>query len=148
MKSKFHHQWAILMLPKDNAKPLVFVAGGIGVTPFRSMSKFITDQKLTYSIQLLYAANTSAEFVFTDLLDKTPGLAVTRIVSKASQGWHGPTGQLDGAKITTLSNGLDGKLVYISGPAPMVKSLQKQVIDSGHSKHEIKIDDFPGYTEI
>src|SRR3990167_5774967 len=50
------------VLPKDTSQPLVFVAGGIGITPFRSMAKYITDKKLSYSVQLLYAANSSDEF--------------------------------------------------------------------------------------
>ena len=136
------------ILPRDNTQPLLFVAGGIGVTPFRSMAKFITDQKLNYPIQLLYAANKPSEFAFTELLDNAPGFEVTRMVSEQAEGWKGPVGKLSGPKIAELAGGLQGKLVYISGPAPMVKDFQKQLIEAGHPKRQVKIDDFPGYTEI
>lgn len=134
------------VLPKDKSQPLVFVAGGIGVTPFRSMAKYIKDENLKYPVQLLYTANSSKEFAFTDLLDDV--YEVARIVSEAEPGWDGPVGRLDAGKIKELAGGLENKLVYISGPEPMVKSLRDQLIKAGHPKHLVKIDDFPGYTDI
>lgn len=134
------------VLPKTSSQPLLFVAGGIGITPFRSMAKYIQDKKLSYPIQLIYAASKEEEFVFTELLGSIFDL--TQVVSKPSKAWTEQVGHLNAAKLSELVPALDEKLIYLSGPKPMVKSLQDQLIASGIAKHLVKIDDFPGYTDI
>lgn len=134
-------------LPTDPAQPLIFVAGGIGVTPFRSIIQYLTDKKEKRPIQLLYAANSPGEIAFRDLFDNNPSIEeVKYVVKEATDGWGGAVGILDAAKIAELSGGLDGKEVYISGPEPMVKALQKALEEGGLDSQRVKIDDFPNYT--
>ena len=127
------------VLPDDPAQPLVFVAGGIGITPFRSMLKMMHDTKQLRPIQLIYAAKTADEFAFKDELAEW-GTDVTYVVTEQD-------GTLDGQKIIRLAGGLDGKLAYLSGPEPMVKAFRDQLHQVGIDPATIKIDDFPGYTE-
>ncbi|MBI3624317.1 FAD-dependent oxidoreductase [Candidatus Saccharibacteria bacterium] len=56
------------VLPKDASIPLIFVAGGIGITPMRSMIKWLTDMKEQRHITLLYAVNSRRELAFLPLL--------------------------------------------------------------------------------
>jgi ferredoxin-NADP reductase len=127
------------VLPDNLKQPLVFVAGGIGITPFRSMLKYAADKKLDLDVQLIYAAKTVDEFAFKAELEST-GLRPTYVVTDQD-------GLLTGKRIQTLAGGLDGKLVYLSGPEPMVKDFRSQLLDLSVPGGQIKIDDFPGYVE-
>ncbi len=136
------------ILPKDSSQPIVFVAGGIGVTPYRSMLKYLLDKKLSYDIQLIYAANRPEEFVFKDLIADALGKKVTYVVGEPTDGWKGKTGRLDSNNIRDLVKDVENKLVYLSGPEPMVKALEEQLLALGQPRHLLKTDDFPGYTSI
>ncbi len=136
------------ILPDDKSQPLVFVAGGIGVTPFRSIIKYLVDSQKTRPIQLLYAANTIEEVAFRDLFDGQPWLKVTYIIGQPESDWIGPSGQLDGRRIAELAGGISGKLVYLSGPEPMIESFKQQLLGQNHPDELIKTDFFPGYKTI
>ncbi len=127
------------VLPDDLGTPLVFVAGGIGITPFRSILKFCYDQGQTPPIQLIYAAKTADEFAFKAELESW-GIKPIYVVTNDE-------GNLDGQKIIDLAGGLDGKLAYLSGPEPMVKAFRDQLKELGIAADSIKIDDFPGYVD-
>ncbi len=137
------------VLPEDTEQKLVFVAGGIGVTPYRSMLRFLTDKGQTRPIQLLYAANQPQELAFRQLFDYLPQpMEVTYLISQADSEWSGQVGQLSGQKIQELANGLKDKLTYLSGPKPMVQTFKDQLLALGISEDKIMTDFFPGYTKI
>lgn len=135
------------VLPKDMSVPLVFVAGGIGVTPMRSMIKWLRDKQEHRTIHLLYAANSLEEVAFRELFNDY-GLPTDIILSQAPKNWKGQTGRLDGAKILELAPNVDNKLYYLSGPEPMVEALEKDLKDKGVDKRRIVGDFFPNYTGI
>jgi len=132
------------VLPKDTSIPLVFVAGGIGITPFRSMVKWLTDKDEKRNVTALLAANTPKDFVFVDLF-KDYGAKVIQIVSKADPAWQGETGRLSANKILELTGKSDGKRIYVSGPEPMVESLEEDLHKHGVTKDQLVLDFFPGY---
>ncbi len=138
-------------LPESTDQPIVLVAGGIGVTPFRSMLKYVFDKKLDYKIHLIHAAKTSGELIFKDGFDEwmqaLPNLKATYVIDQAEPGWQGETGKLDAARIEQLAGSLDNKLVYLSGPEPMIEVFKDGLVASGASEEQIKTDYFPGYTE-
>jgi ferredoxin-NADP reductase/Na+-transporting NADH:ubiquinone oxidoreductase subunit NqrB len=125
------------VLPAETTQPLVFLAGGIGITPFRSMIKFLIDTKESRPITLLYAAKTPDEFVFKDLFaaaEKTIGLKVRYI-----------TGPLDEHAIRASVTDLTKPLFYVSGPEPMVEALGEVLKKAGVPDTHLKQDFFPGY---
>lgn len=132
------------VLPKDASIPLVFVAGGIGVTPMRSMIKCLDDSGAKRDIQLIYAANSLEEVAFRDLFEGS-GLKLDIVPANPPEGWQGASGRLDADKILGLAGGLTGKLLYMSGPEPMVAALAKDLKTHGISKKQIISDFFPGY---
>lgn len=132
------------VLPKDKTIPLVFIAGGIGVTPFRSIIKWLHDNQQQRSIQLLYAANTVEEVAFRDLF-AAYGLPVTIILSQPPAGWEGESGRLTADKILELAPDIDKKLYFVSGPEPMVEGLIKGLEDAGVDKRRLVGDYFPNY---
>jgi ferredoxin-NADP reductase len=134
-------------LPEDKSQPLVFVAGGIGITPYRSMVKWLTDTKEKRDIQLIYAVNTEDVAVYKDLFEDY-GAKVTLVVSKPSPNWKGESGQLDAERILKLIGDLDNKLIYVSGPEPMVEKFNDDLQAKGVPEKQLKMDYFPNYSGI
>ncbi|HXH26592.1 MAG TPA: FAD-dependent oxidoreductase [Candidatus Acidoferrum sp.] len=134
-------------LPADESRPLVFVAGGIGITPIRSMVKWLTDVREHRDIQLIYAVTDFAELAFEHLFVEY-GLEFIPVVTNPPEGWAGETGRLDSARIVQLIGDIGDKLFYLSGPEPMVEGLAGGLPAQGVPKEQIVTDFFPGYSGI
>lgn len=132
------------VLPKDTGIPLVFVAGGIGVTPIRSMIKWLHDTQEHRTIHIIYAANSIEDVAFRPLFNDY-GAPTDIILSNPPNKWDGHTGRLDAETLLQLAPDVDSKLYYISGPEPMVESLEKDLESLGLDKRRIIGDFFPGY---
>ena len=135
------------VLPKDPSVPLVFVAGGIGITPMRSMIKWLHDNQEHRTIHLIYAASSIEEVAFRELFN-TYGAPTDIVLSEAPKKWQGLTGRLDAGRILELAPNVDNKLYFLSGPEPMVEALTKGLHDAGVDKRHIVGDYFPNYTGI
>ncbi len=135
------------VLPKDLNIPLVFVAGGIGLTPFRSMVKWLTDTGESRDIKMLYALKNSDEIIFRDLFSKY-GVDQQIIVSTPRDDWKGLSGKLDSDRILEFIGDAGNSLIYISGPEPLVETFDKDLKSSGINKKQIVTDFFPGYMEV
>ena len=124
-------------LPKDSSKKLVFIAGGIGITPFRSMIKYLLDINQMRDIALFYAVKDKNEFVFKDIFEtakKKLGIKIVYVV-----------GILDVGTIKKQVPDFINRLFYLSGPYSMVEVFEKSLADMGVPKPQIKTDYFPGY---
>lgn len=135
------------VLPKDESTELVFVAGGIGVTPIRSMIKSLQDISQKRPITLIYAANKTKELAFTDLF-KSAAIRFIPVIGQPTAGWHGETGRLDAKRIFALAGGHENKYIFLSGPEPLVESVAKDLKQLGVNKQSLVVDYFPGYTEL
>jgi ferredoxin-NADP reductase len=117
----------------------VFIAGGIGITPFYSILKEADHAKVKLNVTLLYA-NSDNDIAYKDELEQfaknNPKLIVHPIISPV---------RIDEALIRKLIPDLDKPIFYISGPEPMVDNLGKTLIKIDVSKEKIKQDFFPGY---
>lgn len=132
------------VLPKNSQKGLLFVAGGIGITPFRSMVKWLTDAGEKRDIHLIYAVSDQAELAFLDIF-KDYGLRLNIITSNPTKDWRGLTGKLSGQKILDIIGPLNDRLLYISGPEPMVEALERDLLNKGVPREQLVGDFFPGY---
>lgn len=134
------------VLPKDQTIPLLFVAGGIGCTPFHSIVKFLQDTKSERDIKMIYGANNFEDVAFSDTFSYL-GDNFEILLSNPPDSWAGKVGRIDAKTIFELSE--SGKRrIYISGPEPMVESLDKELRDMGIKPNDIHGDFFPGYTPI
>jgi len=138
--------------PKEKDKNYVFIAGGIGITPFRSIIKYLLDTNKQVSITLFYSASSQGEFVFKELFreaEKKLAMKTVYIITKnAPKGWQGETGYIDKQMINRhVQNAIDA-FYYVSGPQPMVIAYENILNDMGIKKSQIKKDYFPGYTAI
>lgn len=126
-------------LPKNNRK-LVFIAGGVGITPFRSIAKQLIDSRQDRSIDLIYLAKTADEFAFKDLFDaaESAGIKTSYLATDES-------GRLTPEKLKKQVPDFKDCLFYISGPYGMVSAIRDAILALGVSSRQIKLDYFPGY---
>jgi ferredoxin-NADP reductase len=135
------------VLPKLIQTPLVFVAGGIGVTPFHSMLEWLAATGEERPIKLLYGVRSEDEIVFEDTFGRA-GIRPSIVVSQPSEAWGGERGHLSAELILGLEKPSDDTLIYLSGPEPMVRALSKDLQEKGVPKACIVTDEFPNYTGI
>jgi ferredoxin-NADP reductase len=133
--------------PPDHP-PALFIAGGIGITPFRSILVDLATRLEDPDVVLLYA-NRTADIPFRahldDLAATRPGLNVHYTVTRPSSGWHGQLGRIDRAFIESTVPDLGRRIAYVSGPRPMVEAIVSALTELGADLTRIKQEVFPGY---
>lgn len=132
------------VLPKDATLPLVFVAGGIGVTPMRSMVQWLTDTGQERDIHVIYTAHRLDELAFLDIFE-TYGTKLDIILSEKVSGHSTKSGRLTGKRILELAGTKPNQLIYVSGPEPMTETLESELLNLGISSEKLVLDFFPGY---
>ncbi|HSH18460.1 MAG TPA: hypothetical protein VK978_03680 [Candidatus Saccharimonadales bacterium] len=138
------------VLPADTSLKLLFVAAGIGVTPFRSMLKYVLDAREQRDIVLIYAVSDASEIAYADVLAaaEQQGIKVLRLLTArgdAPKDWQGSTGSLNAAFITAQVSDYKDRLAYLSGPNGMVQDVRADLIRTGVSAAKVKTDYFTGY---
>jgi len=139
------------ILPKDSNKKLVFVAGGIGITPFRSMLKFLIDTSEKRDIITVFSNKYSEDIVYKDVLDEAEEKLGIRTIyaltdtDKIPQSWTGEKGRITSEIIMRQIPDWHERTFYLSGPHLMVTGFEKTLLDMGVSRSHIKKDFFPGF---
>lgn len=123
-------------LPKNTSKKVAFMAGGVGITPFRSMVKSVIDSGQKRDMALVYSAGSPAEFSFTGLFKKAAAAGLKS---------HFLTDQVDANKITELLPDYKSRTFYISGPYGFVHAVEAALLRLSVSPAQIITDYFPGY---
>jgi len=135
-------------LPPQKRK-LAFLSGGIGITPLRSMLRYIADGQDRWDIVLLYGNGTADEIVFRDELDaiarSDSGLRIVHVLSSPPPGWTGKTGFIDSKVVAEAAPDYAERLHYISGPPKMVTSLEDQLTALSVPRTQLRRDSFTGY---
>ncbi len=135
-------------LPDDAEIPVVMLAGGIGVTPFRSMLLTSLPSYPARIIQLVHAAKDPAELAFRHEFDKLgtnyPQLNIRYYSPVAGESIT--QGNISVEHV--MSHAPIGCVYYISGPELFVEALKSDLLSSGILENDIKTDYFPGYSEI
>ncbi len=138
-------------LPKNPKEKSVFIAGGIGITPFRSMIKYLVDAHESRDIILFYSNKNVSEIVYTDIFDQAVeqiGLKVVYTLTEVSQvpaGWQGSVGAINAQMIAEEVPDFKERTFYISGPHAMVTAFEDVLVGMGVHKNKIKTDFFPGF---
>lgn len=122
---------------KVKNKNQVWIAGGIGITPFYSMAKTINDPEL--HIDLYYSMHDEKEAIYlpemTQISVKNPNFRVFPYYSKTQ-------GRLTSDIIYKISGNLREKEIFLCGPPPMMKSLRRQFIKSRVSNKRVHSEEF------
>ena len=135
---------------KEDAKEVVFLGGGIGITPFRSMIKYATSKKLAMKLTLVYSNKTPADIVYRDewpLFEKqNPNFKAVQTITDASDpSWKGKTGRINESMIREFCSDFGKTLFYICGPPGMVDGLSNLLKTMNVPQQNIKIEKFGGY---
>ncbi len=139
------------VLPKKIDQKIVFIAGGIGVTPFRSMIKHCVDTQEKRDIIHLYSNRTVDDIAYKEVFDEakeTLGIKTHYFVTDPGQvisGLEMHTGFIDEAFIKNEIPDYQDRLFYLSGPHMMVVVFEKILADMHVPKDHIKTDFFPGF---
>lgn len=119
-----------------------FIAGGVGIAPFRSMIKEMVDTHAKNKVTLFYL-NKTENFLFKEELEQwkafLPNLSIVYIVTKEVQ-------RKERERILLSNIGKNGDdAFYVAGPEGMVESTEHLLVNAGISRKSIKIDSFAGY---
>ena len=129
------------ILPKDPQEKLCFIAGGIGITPFRSIIKYLLDTNQKREITLFYSNKTAEDIVYKDIFDRAfQKLGIKTIYVNTDK-----MGYIDETMIRERVSDFKDRTFYLSGPHSMVDAFEKTLKNMGISSSQIKIDFFPGY---
>lgn len=139
------------VLPADPSRKLVFIAGGIGITPFRSMVRFLLDRNERRPIILLYSNRTPADIAYREVFDAAAaklniGTVYTLTdAAAAPPGWGGRTGRIDAAMIREEVPDFAERLFYVSGTHAMVSGMADVLRRMGVPRSHVIRDFFPGF---
>jgi len=128
---------------------VVFISGGIGVTPLRSMARFATDSALLLRILLLYSARIEDDLLFLgefeEMQQKNPLFTRRVTLTRSGSEWTGLTGRIDRAFLEQQIPDVRGRGFYVSGPAAMVDAITATLREMGVSGEQIRREIFTGY---
>lgn len=136
------------VLPEDTGEEYVFVAGGIGITVFRSMLRYIADEGLPYRVTLAYSNSDPASAAFLDELEelerRIDGLRVVLTMTD-DESWEGETRMFDAEVLADLVGGLEQKTFLVAGPPQMTKAVGESLQSAGLPEDRVLVDSFAGY---
>jgi len=126
---------------------LVFVAGGVGITPFMSMLRYMRDRRETRSVLLVYASRRPVDVIFRDELQAIvanglPPLRIIHVFSDAPASWPGEAGRLDADRLARFCGGVERDAFYLCCPPPMTAALIRGLRRKGVSPSRIHTDQF------
>jgi len=129
---------------------IAYLSGGIGITPIRSMVKYIIDKELKTNIYLIYANRTQTDIAFKDDFDKMQkeyeGLKVEHILSGSDTNWRGRCGIISAEMIKECLPDYRQRKFYICGPPGMVAVMKKIITDDLKLGEEVVFtENFAGY---
>ena len=134
-------------LPSDPDRKLAFLAGGIGITPFRSMLQYLIDRGEARPITVLYGCESEADIAYADVLDAAEaklGIRTWYAVARGARRGQYP-GYIDARLVKAAIPDWRERTFYVSGPQAMVKALRHTLTAMGVHRSRIRTDFFPGF---
>jgi len=136
------------VLPEETDRPYVFLAGGIGITVFRCMLKYIDEEGLPHRVTLVYSSRDRESAPFLDeLADLERRNENFRLVGTMTDdnGWDGETRHIDADMLRDHLGDLAANTYLVAGPPPMVESVVEKLGAAGVPEEQIRPDRFSGY---
>ena len=159
IKAKVEGPFGNLTLHNNAARPAILLAGGIGITPFRSIVRRAAHEHLPHRIFLFYANRRPEDAPFLDemrdLEKQNPNFTFVPTITqpaRSARHWDGETGRIDYALLARHLKSIAspqfyraGPIYYIAGPAPMVAGLHTMLNNAGIDDDDIRTEEFTGY---
>lgn len=151
-KVKVEGPFGNLILHNNAARAAVILAGGIGITPFRSMVFHAAEEKLPHRIFLFYANRRPEDAAFLEELEALEKrnqnyrfIPTMTGMEKSHRAWNGETGRINKQMLSRHSHDAGSPIYYIAGPPGMVKGLHTMLNESGVDDDDIRTEEFGGY---
>ncbi len=140
------------VLPNNAARPAVLLAGGIGITPFRSMVVHAAHQRFPHRIFLFFSNRRPEDAAFLeelqDLERQNPNYRLIATMTKEEKSrlpWHGENGFIDQPMLSRHLKDAAAPIYYIAGPGAMVAALHAMLNQTGVDDDDIRVEEFSGY---
>jgi ferredoxin-NADP reductase len=142
----------VMVLHEDAARPAVFLAGGIGITPFLSMARHAAHARLPHRIVLFYGNRRPEDAAYLDELrgleERNPNYRLVAAMSepeKSARPWRGERGFIDRAMLERHLDDLKAPVYYFAGPPAMAMALQEMLSRAGIAEADMRSEEFYGY---
>jgi ferredoxin-NADP reductase len=141
-----------LTLHADATRPAAFLAGGIGITPFRSILVHAAKARLPHRLFLFYSNRRPEDAAFLDELQalqrENPNytfIGTMTDMKRSQRSWLGETGRVNQTMLARFLNGVARPIFYVAGPPPMVTGLHAMLNGAGVIDGDIRTESFTGY---
>jgi len=141
-----------MTLHEDSTRPAVFLTGGIGITPFRSMALDATRRGLPHRISLFYSNRRPEDAAFLEELAQLEAtnsnyqlIATMTAAAGTKQSWTGETGYINAEMLARFIDDLRAPVYYVAGPQGLVNAMRKTLGEVGVSEEDIQAEEFAGY---
>jgi ferredoxin-NADP reductase len=149
---KFDGPMGSFTLHKNPAKAAVFLAGGIGITPFRSILYQASKEKLPHQLYLFYSNRRPEDAPFLkelqELAQSNPRfifIPSMSAIERSKQNWSGERGPINRDMLVKHFCDLNGPIYYVAGPPAMVAAMQETLIKAGVNEDDLRMEEFGGY---
>lgn len=138
-------------LPKDKNKKLCFIAGCIGITPFRSMMVYMLDKNEKRDVVLVYSCKRMEELAYTEIFDRAHAHFGLKMISTLTdidhipEDWNSYKGFINVELLLQEVQDYSERIFYVSGPPTFVSATEKILAEIGVDSKNIKTDYFPGF---
>ena len=139
-------------LQKDATRPAVFLTGGIGVTPFRSIIRDAGRKQLPHRLLLFYSNRRPEDAAFLEELQKAKSdnpnyqfIGTMTDMASSRRPWEGKIGYINKQMLAESISDLTTPIYYIAGPPGMVTAMRKMLADAGIPDDGIRTEEFDGY---
>jgi ferredoxin-NADP reductase len=139
-------------LHSDASRAAVLIAGGIGITPFRSTTLYAGRNRFPHRLLLFYSNRRPEDAAFLQELEdiakenpKFTFIPTMTEMAKSKQEWTGKTGLLDKRILSDTLEELQRPIYYVAGPPGMVSAIAHLLADLGISDDDIRSEEFAGY---
>jgi ferredoxin-NADP reductase len=141
-----------MTLPKKGDRPVVLLAGGIGITPFRSLVWHAAESLSPRNILLFYSVRIPEEAAFLGELQEMEHynqryklICTVTQPERARTPWNGETGRISLEILSKWIPDLNVPIYYIAGPPGMVTGVRQMLVGAGISEQDIRAEEFAGY---
>lgn len=139
-----------MTLHEDPARPAVFIAGGIGITPFLAIASDAAHAGLRHKITLFYSNHQPSDAARLNVLQSyertNPNFRLVATMTKPQdKTWTGETGPIDQEMLSRHLSDLTAPIYYVAGSTAMVEAMRDMLTKIGIAKHDIRSDEFYGY---
>jgi ferredoxin-NADP reductase len=139
-------------LHKNSAKGAVFLAGGIGITPFLSIVRQADHDRLPHKLHLFYSNPRPEDTAFLETLQMLESsnqnfqlICTMTDMGQSRKIWKGETGLINKEMLSRHLSALQGPIYYSAGPPTMVAGMKKMLVGAGVNEDDIRTEDFAGY---